>query len=152
MMEDVDPPKTPDPLRPDDAGQARPTSEETADRWHKAATSQPPTSSPGTEYSVPSTPPEAPHDGPAETASASAATLNPEPGTLNPAEGPLHNLHNENPPQIAATTAQPCTCILQARIEKNLPGVCITDGDQPSVPDDVGTRTTNGHVSAAATS
>src|SRR5262249_51469983 len=39
---------------------------------------------------------------------------------------PLHNVHNENAPEFAATANQPCTCVVQARIQKNSPGVCIT--------------------------
>src|SRR5207248_10903617 len=80
MMEDVDPPKTPDPLRPE--------ADESDDRGQDSVDSQPPTGSPSTEYSVPSTPLEAPHDGPPETAGASAATLNLE--SVKPAEGRLH--------------------------------------------------------------
>src|SRR6266404_2233107 len=70
-----------------------------------------------------------------------APTLNLEPGTLNsnppthqaPAAPPLHNVHNENAPQIAATTAQPCTCALEIRLEKNSQP-CITPRALPTSP------------------
>ena len=60
--------------------------------------------------------------------------LNLEPETLNSAEVSLHkthNLHNEIPLQIAATTSDSCTCIVQARIQKKSPGICITDPNPP---------------------
>ncbi len=128
--------------------------QETGDGGQDSVDSQPPTASPRTEYSVPSTPPGAPHDGPPETANASAPPLNLEPGTLNPAEGRLHNvhnLHNENVPNIAATTSDACTCIVEARIHKNAPGVCITDCDDPTSNASDETRTSNNHAVTAAT-
>jgi transposase len=79
-----------------------------------ADTSPPPSS---TEYSLPSTP-TAPN-----AAVAPAPTLNPEPGTWN---DPLHNLHNQNPPEIAATAALPCICASNSGVEKNS-ATCITD-------------------------
>jgi len=61
------------------------------------------------------------------------SVLNSEPRTLNPS---LHNVHNENPPQIAATSTPPCNCTLEARIQKNAPGVCIVESDIPPSPAD----------------
>jgi transposase len=69
------------------------------------------------------------------------STLNLEPETLNsPADDHspasvhnLHNLHDETPPQIATTSTEPCTCVLQLRLEKNA-APCITEG-QPPTPD-----------------
>ena len=59
--------------------------------------------------------------------------LNPEPRTLNPC---VHNLHNETVAGIAATSTEPCSCVLQVRVEKNSLSACIIDCDQPSWPDD----------------
>src|SRR5206468_2779038 len=44
----------------------------------------------------------------------------------------LHNLHNENAPEIAATAAEPCTCVPPHGSEKNSNAACITGCDQQS--------------------
>jgi len=51
--------------------------------------------------------------------------------TLHHSPAPLHNLHNENVPEIAASSSESCTCVLQARVGINSPGVCITDCNPP---------------------
>src|SRR5206468_3519731 len=62
-------------------------------------------------------------------------TSNLEPETLNAdVMHPVHNLHNETGPEIAATSAEPCTCVSQVRLDKNSIDACIIDCDQPSWP------------------
>jgi transposase len=68
-----------------------------------------------------------------------ALPLNPEPQTLNPSPAPvhnLHNLHNENPSEIAATAAKPCTCAQHPRAERNSLTPCIASHDPHEWPDD----------------
>src|SRR5262249_15926750 len=43
----------------------------------------------------------------------------------------VHNLHNENPPQIAASRTEPCTCTLEIRVDKNSTP-CITSLRTPT--------------------
>jgi hypothetical protein len=63
-----------------------------------------------------------------------ASTSNLEPETLNSSAAvslhKLHILHNEITPEIAITGGKPCTCTLQARVERNSPGVCITESNE----------------------
>jgi hypothetical protein len=85
----------------------------------------------GEQESRDSTPTERQSDGETEGDNLhdNAHSPSPPPSVSPSSAAPLHkthNLHNEIPPQIAATTNQPCTCTLQARIEKNSPGICIT--------------------------
>ena len=62
----------------------------------------------------------------------------------------MHNLHNENPSEIAATTSQRCTCTVQIRVGKNSEGVCITGGDPMSEPEITASQNSDSGVSAAA--
>jgi hypothetical protein len=128
-------------------------------REGEAPTAGPP--SPSTEYSVPSTAvptadpmqagdanPVAPICNPQPIPNSpfpipsSSAAPNPQP--LAPASAALHNLHNENAAEIAATSTDPCTCVLQVRVEKNAPCTCIIDcekvgrsgPDRPEAPSD----------------
>jgi transposase len=61
----------------------------------------------------------------------------PSPQPPAPALAPLHNLHNENAPEIAPTSTDRHTCVLEVRVEKNAPCTCIIDGDKVgrSVPE-----------------
>jgi hypothetical protein len=93
---------------------------------------------PSTEYSVPSTAASTAEAIAAVDPSAPAPICNPQSAISNSppthdslthhspaASAAVHNLHNENPLQIAATNAQPCTCTLEVRLEKNS-SPCIT--------------------------
>jgi Helix-turn-helix domain len=57
--------------------------------------------------------------------------LNPEPRTLNPSLHTVHNLHTENPSEIAPTPTEPCTCTQPCTSEQNSPAPCITDHHEP---------------------
>ena len=47
----------------------------------------------------------------------------------------MHNLHNENPPKIAASSNEPCSCRTHRGAEINTAGCCISDGEKQSWPD-----------------
>ena len=70
-------------------------------------------------------------EGPPSPSADDAPTWNLEPETLNSA---LHNLHNESPPEIAATPPAACICMLQPGGGKNSPCTCIIHCDEPSWP------------------
>jgi len=80
------------------------------------------------------------------------STPNLEPETLNSAVmHPVHNLHSEDQPEIAATTGEPCTCVMQVRLEKNSLSTCIIDCDPSPWPiDDVPTGAQQAVATAAA--
>ncbi len=76
-----------------------------------------------TPYSVPSTQPST------QSTGTPASTCNLELETCN-SFAALHDLHSDNPPQIAATTSKPCTCAAHIVSGKNSP-TCITGHDPP---------------------
>jgi len=102
MMDDPNSPKTPDPLQPEPPEPGSPCDGQA----------------------------EMQSDGDIEAPSHHSPTFH-SPTHQAPAAGDLHNPHTENPPEIAASGSQPCTCALEVRIHKNSPGACITDGYSP---------------------
>ena len=126
----LDPPPLATPLSPaelaeEEAQAAADAAELAAARVRNGASSW--------EGEAPAEPPPEPDDLPPATAQQELRPPDP-PAHTHHSPAPLHNLHNENAPDIAATTAEPCTCILQASINKNAPGVCITGGDSSPPP------------------
>jgi hypothetical protein len=74
-----------------------------------------------------------------------------EVGTAHPTVHNLHNLHNENAPEIDASAAEPCTCVSQPSAEKNSV-TCITDCAQPLRPGDDCPAGAEPHIATAAAS
>ena len=135
MIDGRSSPKTPDPLAPEPAASA-PATEQCGGRGEETGAS----------------PTEGPSDGETEGSAQQPPTHH------SPAAGALHNLHNENSPEFAATTSQPCTCTLEVRIQKNSSGACITDqtgsgdsGETSPAPREE-SNSPNSHDSLAASS
>ncbi|HMC11885.1 MAG TPA: hypothetical protein VKH44_11365, partial [Pirellulaceae bacterium] len=109
--------------------------------WAQSEVETHPTADEATKSSLPGSPlvtpyPEGPPSSPVDQPAADLrhSTLNLEPETSSSASA-LHNLHNENAPEFAATPTAPCTCTPQPAPEKNSPCSCITAKVGRSGPD-----------------
>jgi len=52
--------------------------------------------------------------------------------SVSPSPPPVHNPHDEMARKTNATPAQPCSCVLQIRVDKNSLDTCITESDDDS--------------------
>jgi hypothetical protein len=86
------------------------------------------TSSDALDVPTPPPPPDvAPAAAPGEPANLTV-TLSPSlPPSVTPSSVALHNLHTQNPPEIAATDPPACTCAPQPSPQENLPCSCIIE-------------------------
>jgi hypothetical protein len=104
--------------------------------WDQAAAAAAGPPSHSTEFSAPSTAASTAEPIPPADAIPPAPICNPQSPICNSPPA-LHNQHTEIAVEIAPTSTDPCSCVLEVRVEKNAPCACIIDCQKvgQAVPD-----------------